>query len=69
MKKIMKPPKILYENQEEVFEEAKKYLLKIINYDCVSEAYVWASFAEGKFGVYKSLYRGQEASDIDLVIK
>jgi len=65
----MKPKKIIYENQAEVWGNAKKYLLNLIsNQPCVKEAIVWASLAEGTFGVYEEEYRGQEGSDIDLVL-
>lgn len=65
----MKPPKILYENQEDVWDKAEAYLEKIlVKCDCVKEVYVWASLAEGKFGLYEALYRDQIGSDIDLVI-
>lgn len=64
-----KPPKVLYENQKEVWNEAKDYLIKIVSKEkCVTEAIVWASLAEGKFGTYKSSYKRRTASDIDLVI-
>ena len=33
----------------------------------VQEALVWASLAEGKFGLYDYEHKGQEGSDIDLV--
>lgn len=65
----MKPNKILYENQEQVLMEATGFLLSLLS-EChsVKTAYIWASLAEGKFGVYEELYRGQTCSDIDLVI-
>lgn len=65
----MKPPKILYENQKDVWNKAKIHLKKLIA-DCnsVKEAYVWASLAEDKFGIYEKPYNGQTGSDIDLVI-
>lgn len=66
----IKPNKIPYENQELVWEKAKEYLTELIsNTPCVKKAYVWASLAEGKFGVYEKLYKNRhEASDVDLVI-
>ena len=65
----MKPPKVLYKNQEEVWRKAEKYLEKVLTKcNCVKEAYVWASLAEGKFGIYEKLYKNQIGSDIDLVI-
>ena len=65
----MKPSKRLYENQEDILEEASKYLRLVLSKcNSVKEAYVWASLAEGKFGVYEEPYRGQTGSDIDLVI-
>lgn len=64
-----KPNKILYENQDEVWGKAKDFLIeKVKDEPCVQEALVWASLAEGKFGLYEEEYKGQEGSDIDLVI-
>ena len=66
---MTKPPKILYKNQEDVWNKAEVYLKKLLsNCDSVKEAYVWASLAENKFGLYEKPYRGQIGSDIDLVI-
>ena len=65
----MKPNKIIYENQEAVWNKAQTDLKKLIsNCSTVKEAYVWASLAEKKFGVYEKPYRGQIGSDIDLVL-
>ncbi len=65
----MKPKKILYENQDKVLEKASKYLIELIrNEPCVKKAFIWASLAEGKFGVYEKEYSGRFLSDIDLVI-
>lgn len=65
----MKPNKKIYDNQKEIWEEASKYLKSILSKcDSVKEAYVWASLAEEKFGIYDTPYRGQIGSDIDLVI-
>jgi predicted nucleotidyltransferase len=66
---LNKPPKKIYENQEEAFEEFRKfitpYLKKIPE---VEEAVVWASLAEGKFGTYAREHRGHTGSDVDLVV-
>ena len=65
----MKPHKILYENQEDVWNKAEANLQNLLSIcDTVKEAYVWASLAEGKFGIYEKPYRGHMGSDIDLVI-
>lgn len=65
----MKPNKILYENQEEVWKKARDFLVKLVSkFPCVKIVYVWASLAEEKFGLYEQEYRGLEGSDIDLVI-
>ena len=65
----MKPKKILYDNQEQIWNEAEIKLKKLLsNCKSVKEAYVWASLAEGKFGIYEKPYRNQIGSDIDLVI-
>lgn len=65
----MKPHKIIYPNQEDVWEKASSYLLNLIqNQPCIKKAYVWASLAEGLFGLYNKEYQGRVGSDIDLVI-
>ncbi|MBN1159807.1 MAG: hypothetical protein JXA43_01050 [Candidatus Diapherotrites archaeon] len=65
----MKPAKILYEDQEDVWNKARKRLLQILaKCKTVEEAYVWASLAEGQFGLYEQPYRNQLGSDIDLVV-
>lgn len=63
-----KPEKILYEDQEAVFQKAVSQLLSLVHQPCVNQAIVWASLAEHTFGVYKEQYQGKEGSDIDLVI-
>jgi hypothetical protein len=64
-----KPEKTLYENQAEVWDSAKRFLTDLIaDKPVVQEALVWASLAEGKFGLYAHDHKGQEGSDIDLVI-
>ena len=65
----MKPRKILYSNQEDVWNKSVHCLKKVLS-KCkfIKEVYVWASLAEGKFGLYKEQYRNQIGSDIDLVI-
>lgn len=64
-----KPNKILYENQENIWENAKQFLIEIVSSKpAVQEALVWASLAEGKFGLYEHEHSGQEGSDIDLVV-
>ncbi len=64
-----KPRKILYENQEAIWKNAKEFLTQIVtDKPVVQEALVWASLAEGKFGLYEHEYDGREGSDIDLVV-
>ena len=64
-----KPEKTLYKNQEKIWDKAKRFLIKMVaDEPVVQEALVWASLAEGKFGLYDHEYRGQEGSDIDLII-
>jgi len=61
--------KIPYKNQEKVQKEAFSFLHKLVSKElCVKEAYVWASLAEGTFGIYEEEYNGRTCSDIDLVI-
>ncbi|MBS3073259.1 hypothetical protein J4465_00465 [Candidatus Pacearchaeota archaeon] len=65
----MKPNKKIYDNQKDVWKEASKYLDSILSKcNSIKEAYVWASLAEEKFGIYDEPYRGQTCSDIDLVL-
>jgi len=65
----MKPHKILYTDQKELWEKASSYILSLItNEPCVKEVYVWASLAEKQFGLYEEEYQGRLGSDIDLVI-
>ena len=65
----MKPRKILYENQKVVYGKALVCLKKILREcKCIKEAFIWASLAEKKFGVYEKPYNNQTCSDIDLVI-
>ncbi len=64
-----KPPKKLYKNQTDVWNKALPVLEQVLKKsDSVKEAYVWASLAEGKFGLYEETYQGREGSDVDLVI-
>jgi hypothetical protein len=64
-----KPRKFLYEDQDKIWSEAREFLLALVaNKPSVQEALVWASLAEGQFGLYEKEYRGQEGSDIDLVV-
>ena len=50
----MKPKKIIYKDQKDVWNKAETYLKKILSKcDCIKEAYVWASLAENKFGLYE----------------
>lgn len=64
-----KPPKKLYSDQEDVWNKAEKFLKNLLNDSkTVKEAHVWASLAEGKFGVYERPYKDQIGSDIDFVI-
>lgn len=64
-----KPRKILYENQEKIWNSAKLFLKEVVeDKPAVKEALVWASLAEGKFGLYDHEYDGREGSDIDLVV-
>lgn len=65
----MKPEKKIYENQEEAFEKFRYYILPHLKkIPAVKEAVVWASLAEGKFGVYDKEFKGHIGSDVDLVI-
>lgn len=65
----MKPPKILYKDQKDVWNKAEKFLKDLLkDSTTIKEAYAWASLAEGKFGIYEKPYKNQIGSDIDFVI-
>lgn len=64
-----RPKKNLYPDQTDVWNKAQKHLVELVNdKPCVQEAIVWASLAEGKFGLYEEPYGNREVSDIDLVV-
>lgn len=65
----MKPLKKIYPDQNDVWEQATKFLIdKFSKEECIQEMIIWASLAEGKFGLYEEPYNRMEGSDIDLVI-
>ena len=65
----MKPAKTLYPDQDDVWKKAEPVLKDILAQSgTVREAYVWASLAERKFGLYEEPYSGRVGSDVDLVV-
>ncbi len=64
--KNIKPEKILYDNQEAIQEKIISLLQKDIPLN--SEAIIFGSLAELKFGRYTEKYNGHEGSDIDVII-
>jgi predicted nucleotidyltransferase len=64
----IKPKKILYQNQKEIFlsvlENIKKLLHKV---KC--NAYLVGSITKEKFGTYEKPWKGEKGSDVDLIIK
>ena len=61
-----KPRKIIYENQEKIHEKIVDFVnSKIRN---VNEAYLTGSVARREFGRYVEKYRGEDGSDIDVVV-
>tara|TARA_Y100000310_G_C20204370_1_gene588385 strand:- start:32 stop:472 length:441 start_codon:yes stop_codon:yes gene_type:complete len=66
---MKKPKKQQYENQREILEQFKQFILpRLKALKGVKEARVWGSLARDDFGMYKKEYRGQIGSDVDLVI-
>ena len=64
-----KPQKKVYENQADAFEKFNQFILPYLRkIPEVKEAVVWASLAEGTFGLYDREFRGHVGSDVDLVI-
>lgn len=61
-----KPEKILYKNQDEILQKVINLLKKDIPQN--SEAIIFGSLAESKFGKYTENYKGHEGSDIDVII-
>lgn len=62
----MKPDKIVYENQEKVYERVLDFARKKLK--GVREAYLWGSLVEGKFSKYEEKYGSHEGSDIDVIV-
>ncbi|MFB6246132.1 MAG: hypothetical protein ABEI74_00890 [Candidatus Pacearchaeota archaeon] len=64
-----KPNKRAYEDQEEVFEKCKNFLLPYLkDIPEIKSAVLWGSIVNGSFGVYEETWRGQTGSDVDLII-
>lgn len=61
-----KPEKILYENQEVILKTIIDLLKKDIPND--SEAILFGSLVESKFGKYTNNYNGLKGSDIDVIV-
>lgn len=61
-----KPRKILYPDQEKVLRRIVRLLKKDIPRN--SEAILFGSLAESKFGRYTESYNGHEGSDIDIIM-
>lgn len=65
----MKPRKIPYENQEEIYEKFIEFIDPFFReYGEITESYLWGSLAAKTFGLYEEEYEGQIGSDVDLVI-
>ncbi len=62
-----KPEKIIYENQEEIYNKILNFVISILPKEVI-EAYLWGSVIERKFGVYRKKYGSNEGSDIDVVV-
>lgn len=64
--KKRKPQKILYENQEEVYLEARKLLLEKLS-EALEEAYLFGSLSTKKFGKYCKNQEFHKASNINVL--
>lgn len=62
-----KPEKIIYENQEEIYTKIFNFIKSILPAE-VTEAYLWGSTVERKFGRYSQKFGSHEGSDIDVII-
>jgi len=64
---MTKPPKEPYTNQEEIHNQIVSFLeSQLKGTNC--EAYIFGSLATRKFGRYTRPYKGQDGSDVDLVV-
>jgi len=70
MKSEDRPPKILYQDQEDAFESFKRFIIPYLKANpSIQEAGVWAGLAEKKFGNYeRPCADGKKRSDVDLVL-
>ena len=62
-----KPEKIIYENQEEIHDRVLDFVKSILPKE-VTEAYLWGSTVERKFGKYSEKFGSHEGSDIDVIV-
>jgi len=62
-----KPEKIVYGNQEEVHDIILNFVKSILPFE-VTEAYIFGSTVERKFGKYCKNFGSHEGSDIDVVV-
>jgi len=62
-----KPEKIVYGNQEEVHDIILNFVKSILPFE-VTEAYIFGSTVERKFGKYCKKFGSHEGSDIDVVV-
>ncbi len=65
-KQNKKPEKRIYDNQEDIIETILEKLRKDLPSN--SEAYIFGSVAEKKFGKYVKEYKGHKGSDIDVIV-
>ena len=62
-----KPEKIIYENQEEIHDRVLDFVESILPKE-VTEAYLWGSVVERKFGRYVEKFGSHDGSDIDVIV-
>ncbi len=65
-----KPIKYVYPDQKQAKKEFIQFIRPYLKaHKFFKRVWIWGSLQRGTFGVYKKLYRGQEGSDVDLLVK
>lgn len=65
-----KPLKYIYPNQRKVKAKFILFILPYLKADLFfKKVWIWGSLEKGTFGVYAQHYRGQEGSDVDLLVE
>ena len=62
-----KPKKVIYDNQDEIHNAVIEFIKSGLPKE-VTEAYLFGSAVEKRFGKYEESYDSREGSDIDLIV-